>query len=307
MNGSRAQIRPFRWPDVEVFTRVFNEVNGIVDTEKAYDVEYMQQFLSQPSCKPEDHCFLAESEGVLVGFFLVAPELPIGRAVASGGVLESHRNLGTGRKLLRTAVEHAHALGASRIHIQAPTDGVAARRVLDSEGFRVVKDYWEMRRRAGAPPPLELPEGFSLRSFRPGRDEQALTELQNAAFGQQWGFCPNTVEEISARVRLKRSAPEGIIFVLDGSRPSAYNWTMSVANESGSTGWIAMTGVHPDYRGRGLGRAVVGAGLEYLEGNGVARVELEVDAENTPARDIYLGLGFRKVSQTVWYEKGLES
>jgi ribosomal protein S18 acetylase RimI-like enzyme len=32
-------------------------------------------------------------------------------------------------------------------------------------------------------------------------------------------------------------------------------------------------------------------------------VELEVDSENAPARELYLKLGFRKVSRSVWYEK----
>jgi ribosomal protein S18 acetylase RimI-like enzyme len=45
--------------------------------------------------------------------------------------------------------------------------------------------------------------------------------------------------------------------------------------------------------------------LEYLRAKGVTGVELEVDAANGPARELYLGLGFRKVAETVWYEARL--
>ena len=303
--GSSVQIRRFMWQDLPGLTFLFNEVNGISNTEKANDVEFMQQFLSQPSCKPEEHCFLAKCGDDLVGFALVAPEPAIGRAVASGGVASSHRGNGIGRRLARTAIEHASKMDASVLHVQISSQAVVARHMLESMGFCLAKNYWQMRWEGGEFPPVDLPRGFFLRAFRLGQDEEVLTQLQNSAFGQHWGFCPNTVDEISARVRFKRCDPEGIIFVVDGSRPAGYNWTMRECNEAGSVGWVSMTGVHPDYRGRGLGTAVVVTGMEYLKAKGVDGIELEVDSENVPARELYLKLGFRKVHETVWLEKRL--
>ena len=299
------QIRKFRWDDVEEFTHLFNAVNGIADSEKASDPEFMRQFLSQPSCRPEEHCFLAEHDRVLVGFALVSPEPPISRAVIGGGVLESHRSRGIGRSLTGKATEHAAALNVSVINVQAPANGSAARHLLESEGFVVVKNYWQLRWEGDEDFSIKMPEGFSLRPFTLDQDEQMLADLQNAAFGHHWGFSPNSVEEIRARVRLDRSPPEGIIFVLDGSRPAGYNWTLRASNGVRAVGWIAMTGVHPDYRGRGLGTAVVLAGMEYLKNTGVDGIELEVDSENVPATKLYANLGFKKVDQTVWYEKRL--
>jgi len=300
---STAQIRAFRWQDLEQFTDLHNQVNGTADSEKAYDLEFMRQFLSQPSCDPEANCFVVESNGGLVGYALVHPEPRVGRTVATGGVLTSHRGRGIGRRLVRKALQWAELLKASVVHIQAPSDGADAHHILVTEGFRTVRRYWQMRRQADEVPSQELPESFSFRSLSLGQDEEALTELQNIAFGQNWGFSPNTVEEIRARVRLKRCDPEGIIFVADRSRLVAYNWTMTASGDAGSTGWIAMTGVHPDYTGRGLGRAVVVAGMHYLKAKGVDGIELEVDSENVPARALYLKLGFEKIRETLWYEK----
>ena len=89
---SGIEIRKFGWDDLEQYTYLFNEINGLTDSEKAFDVEFMRQFLSQPSCDPEEHCYLAQLDGLIVGSVLVAYEEPIGRAVASGGVLKSHRS-----------------------------------------------------------------------------------------------------------------------------------------------------------------------------------------------------------------------
>ena len=302
---SGIEIRNFRWDDLDILTRLHNEVAGVTGSDKAFDRTYMQQLLAQPSCSPEEDCFVAVSQDSLAGFAIVTRELPIRRTVASGGVLEGLRNKGIGRRLLNRVLESVYSLDATVLHTEAPSDGAQARHILESAGFREVKCYWKMRWEGPEAPPVVLPEGFELRSFKLGEDEAALTGLQNAAFGDNWGFCPNTVEEISARVRFSRCDPEGIIFATDGDRLAAYNWTLSTSSGDKGTGWVAMTGVHPEYRSKGLGRAVVVAGMEYLKTKGVDGIDLEVDSENVPATKLYLDLGFKPVARALWYEKKL--
>ena len=299
-----AKIRQFRWDDAEQITGLFNTINGIVGTEKEFSHELMSQTLAHPSCRPEVNCFVAEStEGQLVGYALVSPEIPIGRAVGSGGVLEEHRSSGVGRSLLGRISEHVENLGVAAFHIQASLDSQHARHMLASEGFVHVKDYWQMRWENGTLPAISLPDGYGLRTFELDQDEAELTSIQNAAFGEHWGFNPNTVEEIAARVRMNSTAPDGIIFISNGESLAGFNWTLRNENENGSVGFVAMTGVHPNYRGKGLGTAVVVTGMEYLREQGVDGIELEVDSTNTPAVELYRKLGFTPVHHTVWYEK----
>ena len=126
------EIRRFRWEDLEQFTRVHNEVGGMAGTDKAWDVPFMRQVLSQPSCSPEDDCYLVVSGGSLAGFVLIAPEPRIGRTVATAGVLASHRHQGIGRRLVKSAVSHAASLQGAVLHIEAPSDGAEARHILES-------------------------------------------------------------------------------------------------------------------------------------------------------------------------------
>jgi ribosomal protein S18 acetylase RimI-like enzyme len=51
-------------------------------------------------------------------------------------------------------------------------------------------------------------------------------------------------------------------------------------------------GVHPEHRGRGLGRSLMDATLRAAQKAGVQRVELEVFASNVPAIALYLRSGF---------------
>ncbi len=296
-------LRKFEWADLESVTRLLTSISGTRGTEKEVDSELVRQTLSHPSAHPETNLTLTHSGADLVGYYQLFPEVPISRAVVAGGVLEAFRGHGIGRRLLGAAIEQVAALDVTALHIQASADAADARHLLESEGFERVKDYWQMRWSGGDLPELNLRPNFSLKSFRLGEDEAMLTELQNSAFGQHWGFCPNTVDEIAARVRIANTDPGGIIFVMDGDRPAGYNWTLRNENRFGKVGFVSMTGVHPEYRGNGLGTAVVVTGMEYLRQQGVDAIELEVDSENIPARELYLKLGYRQVHHSVWYER----
>lgn len=147
-----------------------------------------------------------------------------------------------------------------------------------------------MRWQRAVLPPLDLPCGYSLRSFRLCEDEPILTTLQNEAFGQNWGFSPNTVDQIRARVRVKRCDPDGIVFIVKDDMVAGYNWTL----RSGSTGWVSMTGVSAAYRGRGLGQAVVLAGMHYLR-------SMDVEAITRCMRMSRKGWQTDLKTRTVWH------
>lgn len=299
-------IRGFEWKDLDSVADLFNRVSGAKGTEKELDSETVSQNLSVPSVSPETNLRLAVNGTDIVGYHLLSPEPLIGRAVVAGGTLPEFRDSGILRRLLGDSIRSARRLGVGAVHIQTALDAQDDRRLLESEGFVKIKEFWQMRWEGAELPPLRLRPGFRVKPFETDKDEAMLTELQNTAFGENWGFCPNTVEQIAARVRVKTSPPEGIVFIMDGENAAAYNWTQRIRNAHGHVGFVAMTGVHPSYRGSGLGTAIVLSGMKHLVSEGVDAIELEVDAENTPARELYLKLGYRRVHQSVWYELKLD-
>ena len=303
--SSNIEIHRFSWNAFEPFTRLFNAVCGYESTPEEHSPDSMRELLGQPSSDPQRDVFVVSLESTPVGFLQVSPELRIGRAVATGGILEQYRGHGIEEGLIASAVEHSTSLGARVLHMQASSSDVSAQGALRSAGFENVATYWNMRWDAEAVPATSLPQEYTLRTFILGRDEEALTDLQNAAFGDTWGFCPNTVEEVALRVRMSRSDPEGILLIMDSDTPAAYCWTTRSENRSGSIGWISMVGVRPEYRGEGIGKAALAAGMTFLRGKGVEGIELEMDSLNVPARKLYGKLGFRKTSETIWFERTL--
>ncbi|NPV46860.1 MAG: GNAT family N-acetyltransferase [Armatimonadetes bacterium] len=70
-------------------------------------------------------------------------------------------------------------------------------------------------------------------------------------------------------------------------------------------GWVGMVLVHPDYRRRGIGRALLDAGIDHLEGLGVSAVKLDA----TPmGKALYDTMGFvDEYGLERWLGRGLAS
>ena len=88
--------------------------------------------------------------------------------------------------------------------------------------------------------------------------------------------------------------PDGFrLHIIDG-RLAAFCWTKRhpEAPADPAMGEIYVIGVDPDFQGRGLGRALTVAGLEWLAESGETIGMLYVDATNTAARGLYDSLGF---------------
>ncbi len=67
---------------------------------------------------------------------------------------------------------------------------------------------------------------------------------------------------------------------------------------------IANVAVHPDYRNRGIGRALTAQAIEHARQRRVCSAWLQVRAENIPAVHIYSSLGFQeRARRTTWTAK----
>jgi len=296
-------IRNFRPPDLVAYVQLVNGIDEVDGLGKATSVEHMKERLGQPSYHPGEDLFLAELDGLLVGYADMVRELEIGRVILDGAVHPAHRSRGAGSRLLEIAINHSRKLGAKVVQIPIAQGMQAGEHLVRKKGFRLVRRHWQMSLTEYGGGALQIPHGFELRHFLPG-DEESLCALQNLAFAGSWGFRPNTVADICHLVNTSCCHPEGILFISEGQRKVSYCLTMDHPTEK-EKGYIRMMGVDPGYRGRGLGRAILVAGIEYLRKRGMKEIELWVDSRNSSAKRLYYSAGFKRKSTTLWYQKRL--
>jgi len=296
-------LRPFRWADADDVFRLERSALGLPHRDSPVALNAFRAGLRLPRADPEKNVLLAATGRSLVGSLRLDLEINIGRAVGVPGLARDAHAGTAGQMLIEGAAARADEAGAKVLHVPVDRhDGSVWRPVLEATGMQVTRRYVRLSRPAARPQASVVPDGFRVRAFRPGSDEGALTVLQNAAFTGSWGYSPNTVEEVAARLALPGQGAEGILFIVGESVPVAYCWVGQKQEDGSSVGIVHMTGVHPNHRHRGLGGAVLSLATSHLAAGGAPEVELEMDAANEAAARLYKGAGFNPVGEVLWYE-----
>ena len=85
--------------------------------------------------------------------------------------------------------------------------------------------------------------------------------------------------------------------VRDGDRAVAYGGMWLIFNEA----HITNLAVHPEYRGKGIGRLLLKGMIDYGLSNGIQSFTLEVRESNKAAIGLYSKLGFKKAGSRKGY------
>ena len=157
-------------------------------------------------------------------------------------------------------------------------------------GWRRWRELLEMRRSL----PIECLDtshaGFALATFRMGVDERDWLKANNAAFTGHPENGSMTRRDLEQRIAQTWFDVDGFFLAWAGDELAGSCWTK--IHDDG-VGEIYIVGVVPGWEGRGLGRALVCRGLDYLgRVRHVTKAKLFVEAENERAVGLYARLGF---------------
>ncbi|WP_052340822.1 GNAT family N-acetyltransferase [Salinarimonas rosea] len=119
----------------------------------------------------------------------------------------------------------------------------------------------------------------------------ACAAIHAASFAHGWS--PTDIEGLIS----DRGVVADGLYLGDPARPKGFVLSRSVVDEAE----ILTIALDPAVRGRGLSRGLLERHLEALRRMGVARLHLEVDEANAPARALYARLGFARVGRREGY------
>lgn len=194
------------------------------------------------------------------------------------------------------------------LRVWAHGDQPAAAAIAAKLGLRRVREMRRLRRPLTDDlPPVSLPDGIRLRAFEPGRDEDAVTEVNRLAFAWHPEQGAMTADDVrSNETESWFDAPGFLIAVDAAERVVGFHWTKvhPDAGDGAPIGEVYVVGVRPDAQGGGLGRGLTAAGLRYLrDQRGMDRVMLYVESDNQPALAVYDRLGFTLWDADVQYAR----
>ena len=237
-----------------------------------------------------DHLLATGAGGELVGY----AQSRTGDGPPSGElvVAPATRRSGVGSALLASLPDgirlwsHATGAAADAAAAFARANGLVAVRSLHVMG-RSLRD-------GPAWPSASLDPRYAVRSFEPGRDEDAWLALNAAAFAHHPEQGSLRRADLDQRTAEPWWDPAGLILVVEADAPdviAASHWT-KVDPPGGDVGEVYVVAVSPARQGQGLGRAVTILGLDHLRSLGLDRVVLYVDEDNVAAVRTYAALGF---------------
>ena len=144
-----------------------------------------------------------------------------------------------------------------------------------------------------------LPAGFYVRSVQGESEVPALVALHRAAFGTE----NMTGEERIAIMRVPTYEPDlDLVLVAPNGELAAF-CVCGMEDAENGVGYTDPIGVHPRYQKLGLGKTVVTAGLIALKERGAKKVTLGTSSENEAMQRLAESLGFRIVSESVWFSR----
>jgi mycothiol synthase len=239
---------------------------------------------------------LARAAGSVVGYGHL--DLPTGTEPAAAELVvhPGHRRHGHGRALTQTLLERA-----GDVRVWAHGDLAAAAALAGALGFTRTRALLQLRRPLAHPlPQAVLPQGVRLRTFEPGRDEQAWLGVNARAFSHHPEQGSWTLDDLRDREAEAWFDPAGFFLAERDGELAGFHWT-KVHAEDTPIGEVYVVGVDPGEQGTGLGRALTLTGLHHLRSLGLAHVMLYVDEDNPAAVRLYESLGFTRWNTDVMY------
>jgi mycothiol synthase len=208
----------------------------------------------------------------------------------------SYRRRGHGRRL----VERARALAAGRglpyLMLHGPTHLAATRAFIEKLGANYHSSLWQFELAAGTPVPApDFATDLVVRTLGDDLSLAGVVDLMNATFADHPTPLSWTLETVQLVHDLPEFDADGILLVAPAKDPGRHVafTKVELSEEDGKTvGFVALIGVLPEWRGRGIGRDLLHWGIDYLRRHGAGRIDLSVVAINDRALGMYRRTGF---------------
>ncbi|MGH3311262.1 MAG: mycothiol synthase [Streptomyces sp.] len=244
---------------------------------------------------------LLRQDGELLGYAQLEDTDPVEPPTGELVVHPSHRGRGYGRQLGQALLNES----GKRLRVWAHGGHPAARHLAQVLGLTLFRELRQLRRpltgvSTSALPEPVLPEGVTVRTFRPGADDAAWLALNASAFAHHPEQGSLSQLDLDDRKAEPWFDPAGFFLAERAGALIGFHWTKVHSAEQ--LGEVYVLGVAPEAQGIGLGRVLTTIGLRHLERDrGLPTAMLYVDADNMAAVSVYERLGFRTYETDLMY------
>ena len=164
--------------------------------------------------------------------------------------------------------------------------------MLQNSGYQTVKYIFNMHADLGSNlPAAAWPQGVTVRSFQPGKDERQVYDLIQQAFARPGRTPPTFDEWKDFMIRPETFKPD--IWFLAEAEGSLVGACLCFEYTDSGMGWVRQLGVLAEWRRRGLGAALLRHSFAEFKRRGFNKAGLAVESENPNAIAFYERIGMK--------------
>jgi mycothiol synthase len=310
-------IRNFQPDDLPALAQLINEADRVDDAGFATTPTVLGHRLAEPGVAPGENLFVAEVDSRLVGYALLRKRLEetVHRIGVVGIVHPQWRRRGIGTALVSRAEERARTFRQDKpllLEIVARGRVAGVAELALSWGLYPVRYFFYMQcHELDRLPDPVLPAGITMRTLDPLQDAGAFLAAYNDGFSDHWGYVPATREQLQHWYESPGFCAEDTLLAVTDQGDIA--GICAVLFPQMDPAMLETNPPHIDdlvvphaYRRRGIGRALLLAGLRRIRDQGFHTAALGVDVDNpNRALTLYESVGFAVASRSTAYHKKL--
>lgn len=137
------------------------------------------------------------------------------------------------------------------------------------------------------PPMPIVGDGYGVRTYAEGDEKDLARVLSDSFLDRTW-----TVEKVYSGLIIPKDVEEIYVATFNDIAVATASARFLPGMYPGS-GYLHWVGVHPDHRGKGLGRMVTLAVMHHFKSANCRDSVLETDDFRIPAIKLYLSLGYQ--------------
>ncbi|MEH7352561.1 GNAT family N-acetyltransferase [Neobacillus drentensis] len=205
------------------------------------------------------------------------------------------------KQLMQALLQHTE--GLEKVYVFIPLQNKPLMELMEKVDFSVERYAFLLVREAIDVPEWSLPEGYSIQSFRPGEDEQIWSEVRNAGFAKLKGNeTPVTKEMVTKMISSNDYIEGGMKILFHQEKPVGVVRGAADEYENAPIMNIGPLAILPKYQGKGLGRLLLRAALQFAKEKSYKKTILSVNGENERAQALYINEGFKQVEGVACYQ-----
>lgn len=314
----RAYRGPEDHPAMNEAARAVRAFNGDAELGTVADMD--NHYAHLPFADLPRDCALVEADGRVVGYGRASRQ-PLANGDARVDCIlnidPAARGLGVEELLVGHALRRSAELigGTSEVRVDRASFYVTGRdseliRVIEARGLARVRREAQLVRPTFADiPDLPIPAPLRVRPIDPGDRamHRRVFDADARAFAESYGQEAPTEAGFEEFISGPSFDPALWRVAFDGDviAGQILNYMGDRQPDGTCVGWTEAISVQPEYRRRGLARALLAESLRAVRDAGATSAGLGVDTQNpNQALTLYESLGFRIVSETYLYQWG---